>query len=650
MCGICGATSDPDGMKTAAMNARLRHRGPDDDGLAIDPEAGVALGARRLSIIDVEGGHQPLSNEDDTVWAVLNGEIYNHPELQERLRARGHQLRSGTDTEVLVHLYEDYGDDLVHALEGMYAFAVWDRRRRRLLLARDRFGEKPLFYACHGSDFAFASELTALRAGQPQLAELDPEAVDAFFVLGYLPGELAVAAQARQLPAAHRLVWSAQDPVPRLHRYWSLPDAPVAGGERFEALAAETSELLERSVRSRLISDVPLGVFLSGGIDSTLVAALAARHAPGVRSFTVTYDVGEVGEGEQARASARRIGTEHHELVLGASDIAALVPRVAGALDQPLADPALVALHAVAGFAREHVTVAVGGEGADELFGGYPRYRWLELADRLDTVVPAQLAQGLAEMLRAGPSDRAGRLGDVLGRVGVPRSGLPGKARRLADVLGRDGGTAARHLDWVTDRRRAARAALYGPALKDVISRDVALADARSVLDDTHGAVADRLMRLDVTRWLADDVLVKADRASMLASLELRTPFLHRELAEHAARIPAATHLKDGGKALLRAVLRDVAPGQDATRSKTAFRVPLADWLRGPLASLVDERLGEGPVIEEGWLERGRLRALTAEHRGGADHSAVLWPALMLALWMESWRRPAAGRPVPARI
>jgi asparagine synthase (glutamine-hydrolysing) len=610
MCGICGTTAAGDGRSLAAINAALAHRGPDDEGLHIDRAAGVGLAARRLAIIDVEGGHQPIANEDRAVWAVLNGEIYNHPSLQQHLRRRGHRLRSRTDTEVLVHLYEDHGARLVHAIEGMYALAVWDARARRLLLARDRFGEKPLFYALRGGDLWFASELTALLRGLPGGLELDPAGVDAYLRLGYVPGPGSIAQGVRQLPPGSTLTWDAKRRRAEVETYWAPPPSPERNGARYGDLVAETRELLERSVRSRLISDVPLGVFLSGGVDSTLIAALAAREAAQpLRTFTVGYQDGDVNETGAAGRIAAALDTEHSELILGASDVGPAFDRAVGRLDQPLADQAFVALAALARYARRDVTVAVGGEGADELFGGYPRYRWLARAERLRRRLPKAVSGSLAAALGRLPGSRASRLGLVLAPV---------------EPL-------ERHLAWVGAGRGAPPAAVRGPQLGPSGSAPpFELALAGSTIDDLF-------MRLDQAVWLPGDVLAKADRATMLASLEMRTPYLSRELAEFAATVPAPLHTRGRGKGLLREVLDRIDRESGATQArKLAFRVPAAQWLRGPLAPALREA-GHGPLYEQGWLNAGAVERLTDEHLAGrTDRSAALWPVLVLARWFES--------------
>jgi asparagine synthase (glutamine-hydrolysing) len=617
MCGICGHTEDPDGIAVRAMNGAMIHRGPDDEGTYVDPGSGVALGARRLSVIDVAGGHQPLANEDGTIWAALNGEIYNHPRLQALLRERGHSLATGTDTEVLVHLYEEYGADLVYALEGMFAFAIWDSRRRTLVVARDRFGEKPLFLSTAGNRLAFASELTALAAGGGFDPDPDPVAVDEYFVYGYVPGQRSILTGVRQLLPGHLLTWRPGEGVAE-RRYWQPPAPAVAAVESTEDLVRELGRLLSGSVRSRLVADVPLGVFLSGGVDSTLIAAIAARESSGpVKTFTVGYDVGDVNETEAARETAREIGSEHHQLDLALDEIAGRVPGVLRALDQPLADQSLPAFQAVAEFAREDVTVAVGGEGADELFGGYPRYRWLSRAEVLHGAVPAWLTAPTARLLRAGlPSGRIGRFADV--------------ARPVPAM--------ERHLDWIAGERIAARAAIYGPRLREAAS-SAALTAGLAELAPADGSVAGRFMVLDQLHWLPGDVLAKADRASMQVSLEVRTPYLNHELAEFAATVPPALHTGGRGKTLLRQLLAELLPHSSMRRPKTAFRVPAGEWLRGPLAPVLLDQVRDGRACEEGWIDRAAASALVDSHlRGELDHSSTLWTLMAFGLWLDRLR------------
>jgi asparagine synthase (glutamine-hydrolysing) len=609
MCGICGATGRDQAVDVRTMSAALVHRGPDDHGAFVDEHRGPQLAARRLSIIDVEGGHQPIQNEDGTITVVFNGEIYNYGQLRRHLLDRGHHLRTQADTEVLVHLYEDYGTALLHALEGMYAFALWDARRELLLLARDRFGEKPLFYLEREGGLVFASELQALVAGGGCCWDLDPEAIDDYFTFGYIAAPASIVRGVRQLPPGHALTWSRKRGV-SLSSYWSPPEHATQLAGNVRELVEETHQLLDDSVKSRLVADVPVGVFLSGGVDSTLLAGLAARHAGKLKTFTVTYDTGDVGEGSAARRSARLVGADHHELVFTAADVRDCVPGYLAALDQPVADEALVALRAVSEFARRQVKVAVGGEGADEVFGGYPRYRWLARSLRLE---------GLPGSMRNAAA-------------GVART-LSGRGRRLGALVA-PVALSDRHVDWVTSGRRGFRTGIYGPRLREYALRESANGRPSA---SPNGSVEGVLMRLDQTHWLPGDVLAKADRASMQVSLELRTPYLHRGLVEFAATVPPSLHVKGGGKLLVRKVLERVVPDAAHRRGKVAFRTPTADWLRGPLSPALHEQLSSSALYEQGWFDRDAMRRLVDEHASGrADRTKVIWPVFVLGTWLDA--------------
>ena len=616
MCGIAGSTEDPDGRAVRAMCATLRHRGPDDEGVHSDPAAAVSIGARRLSVMDIDGGHQPLCNEDGSVWAAFNGEIYNHPKLREDLSRRGHSFSTAGDTEVLVHLYEEYGEAMVHALEGMFTFAIWDQRERRLLLARDRFGEKPLFLHEHDGELLFASELTSLLEVKPSLRELDPYAIDAFFVFAYVPGPGTVVPGVRQLPPGHLLSWTHERRRCEQRSWWTPPQRGTRRRESFAAVAAEASELFEQSVSRRMVADVPVGVFLSGGVDSTLVAAAAARASSRrLQTFTVGYDVGGVNETERAREVAARLGSEHHEVTLTLDDVAERVPKLLASLDQPLADRATAPLHALSEFARPRVTVALGGEGADELFGGYPRYRRLEQARRVHEALPSLARRPLAGALRASA-----------GWESASRA-----SRRLAPTP-----LLERNLDWVTAERRDARAALYGPRLAG-LEHDRVLGDLALRAGELNGGTTARwLMHLDQVHYLPDDVLVKTDRASMLVSLELRSVFLHAGLAELAGSLDTSMHLGGVGKALVHAMLPPGLLPSARRYRKKAFRVPAAEWLRGPLAATLGEQLERGTIYAEGYFDRDAVERLVREHASAQrDHSDRLWPLLAFGLWAD---------------
>lgn len=613
MGGICGRTLDHDGKAVAAMNATLHHRGPGDHGVHVDPDSGFALGATASSVF---GGRadQPQANEPGDVWAVLDGEIYNQPFLQRHLRERGHRFGAESSAEVLVHLYEEYGDELVHALEGMFSFALWDARRCRLLLGRDRFGEKPLFYAQRAGVLCFASELNALCAGGDVEAELDEVALDAFFAFGYIPGPGSIFKAARQLPPGHLLTWEHEAGRAVVRPYWSLPSYGQSPAEPKGELVAETQRLLEASVRSRITPDVPVAILLSGGVGSTLVAALAAAHcsAP-IRTFTVGYDGCADGRAQAAAAVAQAVGADHHELLVSSDDLLSGAPALLAALDQPLADQALPGLHAVWELARQDVATVIGGDGADEIFGGHARYRRLAVAARVQRYVPPALGARSART-------------------------LGGRSRRLGHVLDVRS-TLEQHLDWVTERRPALRTWLYGPRLADVARRSHADVLRGGVEGRLAMSVPGGLMHLDQALWLPDGLLARSDRAGMLASLEIRTPYLHRELAEFCATVSPEVHLGGGGNALLRSVLSALLPAHAPRRRATAWRSPAAQWLRGPLAPAIAHQLQAGRLYAEGWMNVNAARRLAVEHAGGRrDHSHVLWPLLALGLWLDRLR------------
>jgi asparagine synthase (glutamine-hydrolysing) len=421
-----------------------------------------------------------------------------------------------------------------------------------------------------------------------------------------------------QLPPGHLLTWDSASGGIEIKSYWSARRSVRASRESEQELTAETVRLLKRAVAGTLVSDVPVGVFLSGGVDSGLIAALVAtQHGNTAKTFTVGYDIGNVSELDEARWTADQLGTEHHELVLDESDVADRVPRVLSALDQPLADAAVIPLHAVSQLAREHVAVVVGGEGADELFGGYPRYRWLIRSTQVKRFLPERYAALAARTL-----------------VSLP---LGPEASRLADVIAPQT-TIERHLDWVTANRRSGRRGLYGPLLAGSAGSRSALDTFAPHLEGFEGELgADAFMQLDQRHWLPEDVLFKADRAGMLNSLEIRTPYLAREVAEFANSVRASTHLTGGGKRLLRNALKQYLPEQGSRRRKTAFRVPGEEWLRGPLLPLLRDQATQGTLVREGFADGAFVAAAVDAHIGGADMTAILWPVMSLGLWLDRY-------------
>jgi asparagine synthase (glutamine-hydrolysing) len=621
MCGIAGVVTDGAPVAAAlhdAMLATLVHRGPDEEGVL--REGPVALGMRRLCVIDPAGGHQPIRSEDGAVSLVYNGEVYNHRALREELVARGHRLAGGSDGEVLVHLYEEHGTAFVHRLQGMWALALWDARHHRLVLSRDRLGKKPLLWAQPTPGrLVFGSEPRAVLADPAVPRDVDLEALDAYLVSQYVPVERSAFAALRRLPPASTLVWEPGG-TPRVERYWHLEHGPKLRIGMEEA-AEETRRRLTAAVGARMGADVPLGAFLSGGIDSSAVVAVMARESGRpVRTFAATFAEQGFDEAPWARAVAERFGTDHTELRVGPVDSGVLL-RLARHLGEPLADPAAVPAFQLAECAREHLTVALTGDGGDEAFGGYRRYGQLA-ATRPGERVPAAAWALAARALAARGGDR--------GRGPLPRAArLAGRmaldpARRYADLF--------RHL---SDRDRAE---LHGPLLREATSRVDPLAHVVGAWASTPSELGwvDRAMAVDHATYLPGDLLVKADLTSMAHGLELRSPFLDHELAAWAARLPEELKRRGGeGKLVLREALRPWLGAGILDRPKQGWAVPVSAWLRGPLQELAGDVLLDRTARERGLLDVPAVERRLAAHRAGEDHGLVLWTLLMLELW---WR------------
>ena len=611
MCGIVGLAGIEDAALVRRMAGAVAHRGPDGEGFFVGD--GISLGMRRLGIIDPAGSDQPLRNEDGRVLAIFNGEVYNYRGLRPFLEKHGHSFRTAGDAETVVHLYEEYGDAGVHLLRGMFAYAVWDGRHRRLLLARDRLGIKPLYYVQSGPMLAFASEIKALLAVPGVSRELDADALQLYLTLQYVPGAATLVKSIRRLPPGHLLTW--RDGRVEVRQYWDLV---LDEGERrldADTAADEFRSRLEESVAQHQISDVPLGVLLSGGIDSAAVTALLAGGGGRVKTFTVGFDAGGAeGELAEARVVARHFGTDHHEIVMGPA-LADALPDIVRMQDEPVADPAAVPTFFICKFAARSVKVVLTGEGGDELLGGYPRYGWLRLGERLRR--RPGLTAATAALLRALPRELAG------GRVG----------RRLGTLVG----TAPledRHLDWVATMSGDVQRALTGDGGWGATSGFVRrLLDRVGTGDPVH-----ELMYLDFKTWLPDDVLVKTDRMSMAASIEARVPFLDHRLVEFTAGLPASVKVKSlGTKALLRRALRRDLPAATLGRPKRAFLVPLRHWLRGELRDLVDDVLTSAAARARGLFQPAAVaRLLHEQRRGSRDHSRALWTLLCLQLWLDN--------------
>jgi asparagine synthase (glutamine-hydrolysing) len=617
MCGICGILSldghAPDRAVLEAMNESLRHRGPDSDGFFLDGPVGLAM--RRLSIIDLAGGNQPIANEEGTVQVIQNGEIYNYRELGEDLRRRGHTFKTRSDTEVLVHLYEEEGPRFVERLRGMFAIAVWDGPRNRLVLARDPFGIKPLYYREAGGQLSFASELKALTRQQGFSRELDLEALDAYLAFNFVPSPMSIFKEARKLPAGSLLVH--EDGKTMVSEY--ARPRPVSAedvrGESAKALEEELRERLLDSVRAHLVSDVPVGVLLSGGVDSAVLTALASRLSDDpVNTFTIGFDEGGFSEADDARRVAERFGTNHHELVVR-SDSHELLPRIVEVFDEPFADNAALPTYLVSELAAEHVKVVLSGEGGDELFGGY--YWYLG-----DTMAP--------------------RLGGIASRLRPAIDRLPSTAtsRRLDDRLKRFARGShlppvERHASWSQVFSPEARAELEArrpPEGSDPFRVH------RARFQQTEGAEElSRMQDIDVGTYLVDDILVKIDRASMAHSLESRVPFCDPVVAEFAMGLPARHKVRGlAKKRLFRRAVAPLIPKETVRGRKRGFGVPAAAWFRGPLESFARDVLSPENIAGQGYLNPGAVTAVIDEHVSGReDLSRNIWGLLSLQLWLD---------------
>jgi len=632
MCAIVGVADLRGGTRAgadlvAAMSETLAHRGPDGScvaemGAADSPH--LTFGFRRLAILDLGSGARDYADESGRLRAICNGEIYNAPEIRRDLLARGHRLETLCDTEVIPHLYEDHGLDFVSRLNGMFAFAVFDGVERRLVLGRDRAGEKPLYYVERGGTLLFASEIKALLAHPDVGLDLDPGALARYLLYGYVPAPRTPFRGIRKLPAGHLLI--AEDGRVRLERYWDIRRhlRGAAAGPSGEEAAREVLRLLTEAVLLRLRADVPVGIFLSGGVDSSAIAALAVEASgKSLPSFTIGLPDPSLDESGYARRAAAHLGTEHHELLAGPGEMTGALLAMARVMDEPLADASLVPSYLVACLARRRVKVALGGEGGDEIFGGYPTY----LGERLASAY-ARLPRRVRAVLRRGIE------------------ALPPTFRQAAPELLLKKFVAAADRPWL--ERHATWFGYFGPdrlpailaerALADAgpADGDDALGDARAIVDGIPaGDPLDRLLILDFLMFLQDDLMTKVDRASMAASLEVRAPFLHHPLVEYVTGLPAGLKLRGlTSKYILKRAIGERLTREIITRRKRGFSIPAARLLRGPLEPLLRRALDPARLFREGLLRPAAVTDLMREHfEGRRDNGRTLWCLLMLQLW-----------------
>jgi asparagine synthase (glutamine-hydrolysing) len=622
MCGIAGFVNR-DGIPAdrdvlTRMTATLAHRGPDGDGFYVDGPVG--LGHRRLSIIDLEGGAQPMANEDDSVWVTYNGEIYNEPELRAGLQARGHVFRTACDTECLVHLYEEHGPDFVRHLNGMFALAIWDRRRSRLVLARDRMGQKPLFYAeIPGGGLVFGSEAKAVLTHPDVNRGLAPDGLARYLFYEYVPAPGSIWSGLRQLPRSQVLVW--EEGRTSTASYWQSP-VPAADAPEFEAAAEQLWTDFRAAVARHRRSDVPLGVFLSGGIDSSCITAALTEleSAHRVRTFAIGFDDPSFDESAPARAVADHLGTDHHEHIFAASDVLDLLPEIATWLDEPLGDASLLPTHLLSRFARTEVTVALGGDGGDELLAGYPTFA-AERAGGVYRRLPRPARQ-LAEV--------------AVNRLPVRHGNLSFDFKLKQFLRGASEAAPLAHQRWMSSfSGDEIRALLVEPPAVDVEVEHLQRAQGLA-----RGA--DRLSRslaLYQDTYLPGDVLSKVDRASMACGLEVRAPLLDADLVDLLQRLPSHFKLVRGQtKRILKQSAAGRLPSSILRRPKRGFCVPVARWLRGPLGPLLDDLLGPDRLSRQGLFRPVEVARRIREHREGVrDHRKPLWTLLMFQLWYSHW-------------
>ena len=624
MCGICGiygaggvGTSARE--TTRAMCGVIVHRGPDDDGFYFDDN--VALGMRRLSIIDLVTGGQPIHNEDQTVWTVYNGEIYNFPELKKGLLAAGHVFTTNTDTEVFVHLYEDLGPDFVKKLNGMFAIALWDTKLKRLILARDRVGVKPLHYLRLGGRLYFGSEIKSLlQTGLKR--EMDAEALSQFFTFEYIPAPGSIFKGIQKLLPAQMMI--VQNGKSEILDYWSLSYRHPEKALAEEEYAEEIRRRLRESVRLRLISDVPLGVFLSGGMDSSTITALMKETgATDIKTFSIGFKEKSFNELDYARRVADFLGTTHTEFTVESGQVKDLVPRLMNYLDEPLADASVIPTFIISRLARRYVTVALAGDGGDELFGGYDTYKAYQIA-RLYRKVPGFLRAPVRAAVRLLPASKK-------------RLSFEFKAKKF--LSGIDFPPEVANFIWWGAYLPAERAKLFSAELNDRLRGDPfspVWFHARRAPD---GDMLDRLGYLDIKLYLQDDLLVKVDRMSMANSLEIRVPFLDYTFIEYAASIPGSLKLKGlTTKYILKKSMAKVLPSEVLTRKKIGFDIPLGVWIRQELREFVQDVLSPANLKKHGFFNPDYVQKILSEHlKGTHNHRQLLWPLIIFQFWYDHY-------------
>jgi len=624
MCGICGIIFDDSAQRVGedvlkTMNRTMVHRGPDDDGMYVKGPVGLAM--RRLSIIDLSHGHQPLSNEDGTIQVVCNGEIYNYEELREDLETNGHKFKTHSDIEIIPHLYEEYGTGFVDKLNGMFGLAVWDDKKKRLVIARDTMGKKPLYYSKQKGMFLFGSEIKAILAHPAVDRRIDRTSLSKYLAYEYVPAPRSIFEQIMKLEAGHFLVCEKGNIS--IERYWDIPK------EEFKKIEVEDAvqtirDLLFHSVKRRLMSDVPLGVFLSGGIDSSAVTYMMTKIMPPqqVKSFSIAFEEKSFDESSYARQVANALGTDHHEELCTPKDLMNLIPEIVSFLDEPLGDNSIVPTYALSKFTRRHVTVALGGDGGDELFAGYPTFQ-AEKLSRIYRAVPLFIRRGIVEPL--------------VKRLPVSDDNISFDFKAKQFIKGASINDPTRHLYWMCSFSPSEQEGLLVDGVTTNIFDDV----LRHAKEASALSPGNQLLYIYKKLYLNEDILVKVDRASMGCSLEVRAPFLDRHVVEFVSRLPYKMKLHGFTmKYLLKKTFQNILPAGIANRAKKGFGVPVAKWIKGPLKEMMLDLLSPAKVAREGFFDPKEIQRLIDDHlEYRVDNRKKLWTLMAFELWHDRWAR-----------
>lgn len=623
MCGICGTLhyareAQADADEVRRMNDAIIHRGPDEDGFYINGRVGMAM--RRLSIIDLTTGQQPIGNEDGTIWIVFNGEIYNFPELRHELEQKGHRFKTNSDTEAIVHAYEEYGINCPTKLNGMFAFAIWDTQRERLFIARDRLGKKPLYYYDDGKRLVFGSELKALLQARDIPRRVSPQALDLYLTYEYVPAPHTIFEKIYKLPAGHSLTVH-QDGKVEIRQYWELHFCE--NGYHEQEFEKQLADLLQDAVKIRLMSDVPLGAFLSGGIDSSIVVGLMAKvmDQP-VKTFSIGFEESTYNELHYARQIAKLFKTDHHEFIIKPNALE-LTEKLVRHLDEPLGDFSIFPTYLVSKMARDYVTVILSGDGGDELFAGYDTYV-AEWAYRRYRKLPALVRHGVIDPVvnLLPPTEK--------------KKGLLNRARRFLE--GARHPEDLQHVRWMIFLSKAEKHKLYGDALRELADNQAAYGYIRHFFAqaDCKDEV-NRQLFVDIKTYLVDDIMVKVDRMSMATSLEARAPFLDYRVVELAASIPGALKIQGTKtKYILKKAMADLLPPEILHRGKEGFSIPIKNWLRNELKPIMLDVLSPANIKRDGFFNDGYVQQLVKEHLDGVEnHSHRLWALMVFGIWRD---------------